>query len=165
MKIIVSVDKNWAIGYKGNLLQRVPEDMKQFKEKTWGKVVVMGRLTFESLPKKEPLPNRTNIILTRDKDYSVDNAIVCNSIEEVFKTTKFCNAEDIFIIGGEKIYKMFLPYCSKAYITKFHKEYPADTFFPNLDEDKNWRLIEKSEEKKYQDLSFEYNTYENSNKI
>ena len=139
--------------------------MKQFKEKTWGKVVVMGRLTFESLPNQKPLPNRTNIILTRNENFRVEDAIVCHSVDEILKTTKYCNPEDIFIIGGEHIYKTFLPYCSKAYITKFHKVYPADTFFPNLDEDENWRLIEKSGPRQYQDLTFEYITYENINKI
>lgn len=162
MNIIVSVDQNWGIGYKGNLLQRIPEDMKQFKEKTLGKVVVMGRRTFESLPNRKSLVNRTNIVLTRDMNYSLEDAIICHSLEELFKVTKYCSREDIFVIGGEAIYNMFLPYCSKAYITKINNEYPADTFFPNLDEEKDWKFVEESEERRYQDIIFKYTVYENN---
>ncbi|NLK22284.1 MAG: dihydrofolate reductase [Epulopiscium sp.] len=162
MNIIVSVDKNWGIGCRGNLLKRVPEDMKQFREKTLGKVVIMGRRTFESLPNSKPLKDRTNIIITKNKDYKVEGANVCNSLEEFLEMSKGYKQEDVFIIGGESIYRALLKYCSKAYVTKFHKGYTPDTFFPNLDKEKTWKKISESAKREYEDLEFIYTVYENT---
>ncbi|WP_058485716.1 dihydrofolate reductase [Defluviitalea phaphyphila] len=163
MNAIVAVDKNWGIGCRGDLLKVIPEDMKQFREKTLGKVVIMGRNTFESLPNKKPLKDRINIILTRDINYKVENAIICNSISELFLKIKKYNSEDIFVIGGEQIYKLLLPYCNIVYVTKIKEVYDADTFFPNLDNNKDWDLIKESDIKSYKDTSFQYTVYKNNN--
>ena len=99
MNLIVNVDQNWAIGHKGKLLVSIPEDMKFFRSETSGKVVVLGRKTLATFPGGMPLKNRTNIILTRNPDYQVKDAIVCHSVEEVLEEVKKYNSEDVYIIG------------------------------------------------------------------
>lgn len=140
MNLIAAVDNNWAIGYKGELLVRIPEDLKHFKEKTIGKVVVLGRKTLETFPNKKPLPNRTNIILSRNPEYKVEGATVVHSLEELLDELKKYNSKDIFIIGGQSVYELMLPYCDTAYITHINNCYEADAYFPNLSESNDWGL-------------------------
>ena len=113
MNLIVAVDKNWAIGLKGDLLVSIPQDMKFFRETTKGKVVAMGRKTLESFPNGLPLKNSVNIVLTSDKDYNGRGAIVVHTIEDMVKELQKYNEEDIFVIGGETIYRQLLPYCKE----------------------------------------------------
>ena len=160
MNLIVNVDSNWAIGYRGKLLVSIPEDMKFFRSETTGKVVVLGRKTLDTFPGGQPLKNRTNIILTRNPNYQVKGAIICHSVEEVLEELKKYNSEDVYIIGGDSIYKEFLPYCAKAYITKIDHAYDADTYFPNLDEDPEWEMTKISDEQTYFDLEFRFCRYE-----
>lgn len=162
MKVIVAVDLNWGIGYGGKLLQSIPEDMKFFKEKTIGNVVVMGRETFESLPGKKALKDRVNIVLTRSKSFNGDRLIVCNSIDETLKELQKYENDKIFIIGGETVYKQFLPYCNELYVTKIQKTYEADRFFPNIDIMSNWDLIKESEVKEYNNIRYVFSTYINN---
>lgn len=163
MNLIVAVDKNWAIGKDGQLLVSIPEDMKLFRSETMGKVVVMGRKTLESFPGGNPLKNRTNIVITTNKSYQKEGVIVCHSIEDALCELKKYESDDIYVIGGETIYRQFLPYCSVAHVTKIDYEYEADTFFPNLDEDANWSETDSSEEKTYFDLEYYFKKYENAN--
>ena len=160
MNLIVAVDKNWAIGYKNELLVRIPADQRFFRETTTGKVVIMGRKTLESFPQKQPLKNRTNIVITRDKNYTVKDAIVVHSIEEAMDRVKDIPSEDVYVIGGATIYEQMLPYCKIAHVTKIDFSYQADTYFPNLDEDPNWKLVADSEEQTYYDLEYYFNRYE-----
>lgn len=160
MNLIAAVDNNWAIGYKGNLLERIPEDLKNFKKLTTGKVVVLGRKTLETFPNKKPLPNRTNIILSRNPEYKVEGAIVVHSKEELFEELNKYNDNDIFIIGGESIYRMMLPYCTMAYVTRIYNTYDADTYFPNLKQDTDWILWEYGEMKHYQYTEYNFCKYE-----
>ena len=160
MNLIVAVDKNWAIGLKGDLLVSIPQDMKFFRETTKGKVVAMGRKTLESFPNGLPLKNRVNIVLTSDKDYNGRGAVVVHTIEDMVKELQKYNEEDIFVIGGETIYRQLLPYCKKAYITKIDHAYHADTFFPNLDEDEEWEMTGISDEQTYFDLEYVFTLYE-----
>jgi len=160
MNIIVAADRNWGIGNKNSLLVQIPRDQKMFREMTTGKVVVMGRKTLESLPQKQPLQNRTNIVLSRDNEYKVKGATVVNSIDALLQELKQYNEEDIFIIGGESIYKQMLPYCKVAHVTKIDFEYEADTHFPNLDELKEWKLVADSDEQTYFDLEYVFMRYE-----
>ena len=160
MNLIVAVDKNWAIGKGNKLLVSIPQDMKFFRETTMGKVVVMGRKTLESFPGGQPLKKRTNIVLTRDKNYDVKDAIVVYSIDELLKELKNYNEEDIYVIGGETIYRQLLPYCKLAHVTKINHGYEADTYFPNLDEDEKWAVTGVSEEQTYFDLEYEFVRYE-----
>ena len=159
MNLIVAVDKNWAIGKDNKLLVSIPDDMKFFRETTSGKVVVMGRKTLESFPNGKPLKNRVNIVLTRDENYQVKDAIVVHSKEELDKELAKYNSDDIFVIGGESIYRMLLDDCSTAFVTYIDYAYDADTFFPNLDEKPEWNLAEESEEQTYYDIEFYFRTY------
>lgn len=166
MNFIAAVDENWNIGNQGNLLERIPEDMKQFKAKTRDKVVVMGRKTFESFPGKRPLPNRTNIVLTRQMDFICDGIIVCHSYNDLCDMLQSYKTEDIFIIGGGVIYNKMIPYCQTGYITKFHKVYNADTGIINLDMNKNWTVLEKDGPHLYKDdINYSYFLYKNNNII
>lgn len=160
MNIIAAVDKNWAIGKNNELLVRIPEDQKFFRETTTGKVVVMGRKTLESFPGGLPLKNRTNIVLTHNKNYKVKDVIVVHSLEELHQELEKYDSKDIFVIGGEKIYEQLLDECDVAHITKINYAYDADAYFPNLDERKEWKITADSEEQTYFDLEFYFYKYE-----
>lgn len=160
MNLIVAVDNNWAIGNKNQLLVRIPNDHKHFREETTGKVVVLGRKTLETFPQGLPLKNRTNIILSKDTKYQVKDAIVVHSIEELLKELAKYNDEDIYIIGGDSVYKQMLPYCDVAHVTKIDHEYEADAYFPNLDEDADWEITADSDEQTYFDIAYQFVKYE-----
>ena len=152
MKLIAAVDKNWAIGYKNQLLVSIPSDMKQFRQKTTGHIVVMGRKTLESFPGGLPLKNRRNIVLTSNRNYQVKDAVIVHSEEELKEELKKYDTDEIFVIGGESIYRMLEPLCDEAFITKIDHSYQADAHFPNLDADPSWVLKEESEENTCFDL-------------
>jgi len=161
MNIIVCVDANWGIGYKNELLVRIPSDQKFFRETTTGKVVVMGRKTLDSFPQGKPLKNRTNIVITSNKELEKrDEEIYVNSVEDCLELLKNYNEDDIYIIGGASIYKQFLPYCSKALVTRVDREFSADTYFPDLDKDPEWKITKESDEQTYFDNTFEFLVYE-----
>ena len=162
MNLIVAVDENWAIGYKNELLIRIPADMKMFRQETTGKVVVLGRKTLETFPNGQPLKNRTNIILSTKKDYQVKDAIVVHSIEELLEELKNYPSEDIYIIGGETVYRQMLPYCDVAHVTRIDRKYEADAFFPNLEDDGNWEITAESDEQSYFDTTYTFVKYERS---
>jgi dihydrofolate reductase len=161
VKAILSADMNWGIGYKGKLLARIPEDMAFFKKMTSGKVVVMGRGTFESLPGMQPLKDRVNIVLTRHGNYDERGIIICRSIDELFPELKKYPPGDIFIIGGESIFALLLPYCSEAYVTRIDREFEADRHFPDLDAMKNWKLISESGRNVFNGVEYRFLKYVN----
>lgn len=157
LKLIVAVDKNWGIGRNNELLVSIPEDMKFFRETTKNSTVIMGRKTLESFPNGNPLKNRENIVLTSgviDKE----GVVVFHSIEDVLEYVK--DKDNCFVIGGASIYKQFLPYCNKAYVTKIGKAYDADTYFPNLDDVEGWEIKDMGEEKVWNDIPYSFITYE-----
>jgi dihydrofolate reductase len=160
MNLIAAVDKNWAIGKDNKLLVQIPMDMKFFRETTTGKVVVMGRKTLESFPNGLPLKNRTNIVLTHNANYDGKGAIVVHSMEELREELAKYKSEDIYVIGGEQIYKALVDECDVAHITKIEYEYDADAYFPNLDEKPEWKITADSEEQTYFDLEFFFYKYE-----
>ena len=160
MNLIVAADANLGIGRENKLLVSIPADMKFFRTTTTGKVVIMGRKTLESFPGGLPLKNRVNIVISRDKNYQVKDAVVVHSIEEALEEVKKYKKQDVYVIGGDSVYKQMLPYCNKAHVTKIDFAYEADTFFPNLDEDEQWEITERSEEQTYFDLEYEFRTYE-----
>lgn len=160
MKAILSADRNWGIGYQNRLLVSIPSDMKFFRQTTTGKVVVMGRRTLESFPNGMPLKNRTNIVLTGNKDYHVKDAVIVHSREELLEELKKYDSDEIYVIGGESIYRMLLPYCDTVYVTKIDRAFQADTFFPNLDEMDEWVMTEEGEEQTCFDLEFTFTKYE-----
>jgi len=160
MKAIAAADKNWGIGYKNRLLVSIPSDMKFFRQTTTGKVVVMGRKTLESFPNGMPLKNRTNIVLTSNRNYQVKDAVLVHSEEELLEELKKYDSEDIYVIGGESIYRMLLPYCDTALVTKIDHAFQADAYFPDLDAMDDWEMTEESEEQTCFDLEFCFTKYE-----
>ena len=159
MNLIVAVDRNWGIGCGNKLLVSIPADMKFFRESTTNGVVIMGRKTLESFPNGRPLKNRVNIVISKKKDYQVKDAIVVHDIEEAVNAAKQYQDKEIYVIGGESIYKQMLPYCDVAHVTYIDHEYQADTYFPNLDDLEEWEIAEESEEQTYFDLEYYFRKY------
>ncbi len=160
MKLIVNVDNEWNIGSEGDLVFPIREDMKFFRTTTSGKVVVMGRKTLDSFPGGNPLKNRVNIVLTRDKAFEREGAVITHSVEETLEKIKEYNTEDVYVIGGAEIYKMFLDYCDTAVVTHVDAVAPkADKKFPDLSVRPEWVLTEKSEEKEEDGIRFTFCTY------
>ena len=160
MNLIAAVDKNWAIGRNNKLLVSIPDDMKFFRQTTTGKVVVMGRKTLESFPNGKPLKNRVNIVLTKDSNYAVEGAAIVHDLDELHEELKKYSSEDIYVIGGESIYRQLVDECDVAHITKIDFEYEADSWFPNLDEKPEWQITADSEEQTYFDLEYYFYKYE-----
>lgn len=144
LKFISSADAKWGIGNKGKLLSYVKEDMKRFTSLTKGNLIVTGRKTIATFKNQKPLKNRINIILTTDKNYENGEALIAHSVDEVLEIVKD-RKEEIYIIGGESVFKQFLPYCNEAYITKFKIDVDADAFIENLDESDEWIIDEESQ--------------------
>lgn len=163
MQLIVAVDRNWAIGNGNKLLVRIPEDQKFFRETTMGNVVVLGRKTLAEFPNGLPLKGRINIILSRNPDFTVKDAIVVHSEKELFEELKKYDSSQIFVIGGESIYNMLYEYCDTAHVTKIEYSYQADKYFPDLDKETGWQLTGDSDEHTYFDLEYYFYRYENRN--
>ena len=161
MRLIVAADRNWGIGRNNNLLIRIPADMKNFRALTIGKVVIMGRKTLESLPGGMPLPDRVNIVFTRQDHYSKKGVLVVHSMEELWKEVSCYDTDSIFVIGGGSIYRMLLPYCDTAYVTRLDYVYEADTCIPDLDKEPGWQLISRGEEQTCFDLIYYFDLYRN----
>lgn len=166
MKIIVAVDENWAIGCGNKLLHSIPEDMKFFKEKTSGQVVVMGRATLESLPGGRPLKNRVNLVLTRKGEAALEGAVFCSSVGEVLQQARRQYSEkEVYIIGGEQVYRQLLPYCESCFVTKMQAAFPADKFFVNLDESEDWELLSEEKHCTEEGLRYSFCLYRNLNSV
>ena len=137
--IIVAIAENSAIGKNNDLLWHIPEDMKRFKRITSGHPVIMGKRTYESLPRR-PLPNRRNIVITDMPEEQIEGCEMAYSVADVLLK---CNRhEENFIIGGASVYKQFLPYADRLYLTRIHKSFDGDVFFPDIDYSL-WNLISK----------------------
>ena len=160
MNLIAAVDENWAIGNKDDLLVRIPADHKAFRQETTGKIVVLGRKTIETFPQGLPLKNRTNIILSTNKNYQVKDALVVHGLEELFACLKDYDTKDVYVIGGESVYRQLLPYCDTAHITKIDHAYEADAYFSNLDELPEWEITADSEEQTYFEITYHFLKYE-----
>ncbi len=159
MNLIVCVDKNWGIGRDGKLLCHLKEDMKYFREHTLGKVVVMGRSTLESLPKGEPLPDRTNIVLTHKADFSKDGVIVVHDVEELLEELNKYDPDDVMIIGGASVYNEMMDMCDRLYVTKVDHDFSGDTFIRNIDVNPNFKVIWSSDEYEEKGLKFRFCEY------
>ena len=139
LSIIVAMDANRVIGHENSLPWHLPADLKHFKQITMGKPILMGRKTWESIGR--PLPGRTNIVITRDSNYSAEGCIVVHSVEEALHAAQ--GHEEVMVIGGEQLYRQVLPDADRLYITQVEGEFPGDTFFPELDM-AGWREVERS---------------------
>lgn len=169
INIICAIDLNSGIGYKNKLLCHLPNDLKRFKSLTENQVVVMGRVTYKSILNQlgKPLPYRTNVILTRDEEYSVnyDDVHVYNSISDLlYEYEQECEG-DIWIIGGQQVYEQFLPYADNLYLTIIDHEFEdVDTYFPAISNE--WKCVDKVENKKDDKHLYDYHylTYTKKNK-
>ena len=161
MKLIVNVDKNWAIGNGGNLLFHLSQDMKFFKSHTTNNIVVMGRKTLDSLPGGRPLPNRRNIVLSRDPAFCREGVTVCNNGGELALLLRDV-ADDVYVIGGESIYRDLLPFCDTAYVTKVDAAAEeADAFMVDLDQSPDWVISDESDVMEEKGIKFRFVTYKN----
>ena len=159
MNLIVAVDRNWAIGRGNKLLCSIPADMKFFRETTSGHIVVMGRKTLESFPGGRPLKNRVNVVITKSPSYEKEGAMIMHSVPEALQYLEQFDTGEVFVIGGESIYRQMLPYCDTAYVTCIDEAFPADTWFPNLEEDEAWICAEESEVQEHEGLAFRFRKY------
>lgn len=141
MKLILVMDNDCAIGRGGGLLCRLPEDMKRFRETTQNSIVIMGRKTYESFPKR-PLSNRENLVLSRSEK-AIEGAEVFSDIDSVLARVKNCE-KPVFVIGGAEIYTLFAPYCDEAWITRVYENFGGDAFFADIQHDPAWQLAESS---------------------
>ncbi len=158
MKAILAADKNWAIGAEGKLLAHIPGDLRYFKEKTLGKVLVMGRKTLESLPGGRPLPGRRTIVLTRNGEYEKEGCEICRDPKDVLRMEG--EGEDIVVAGGGEIYDIFLPYCSEVLVTRMERAFPADTYFKDLDRDEEFVCSWRSELMEENGVGYRFTKYE-----
>lgn len=155
MQAIVAVSQSWGIGKGGDLLFRLPSDLRRFKAMTTGHTVIMGRKTLDSLPGGKGLPHRRNLVLSRQSDFAPDRAEVIHSVEDILKTAE----DDAFVIGGQQVYEQLLPYCARVYVTKVLSDPEADAFFPELDKLPGWKVASAGEMLTENGLSFQYVEY------
>ncbi len=146
MIIIAHASKNWGIGKNNDLMFKLPQDMKFFRETTSGGVVIMGRKTLESFPNKKPLPNRVNIVITKNTDFAPEGVIIAHSAEEAAKIAEEYTDRKVFVIGGAMIYDLMLSYSDTALITKVFSDSDADTFIHNFDADSDWEIASESDD-------------------
>ncbi len=161
MKAIVAVDIKWGIGKKNDLLFSIPADMKFFREKTSGKVIVMGSNTLKSFPGSKPLKNRTNVVLFPGGEKR-DDCIIVDSLEELSAELKKYNTDEVFIVGGAMFYKTMLPYCSEVFVTKVKEDGGAEVFFENLDKHPDFSCVKVDEEMESNGHKFNFTVYKNS---
>ncbi|MDD4774808.1 MAG: dihydrofolate reductase [Eubacteriales bacterium] len=170
MSAIAAADLIWAIGRGNDLIYRISADLKRFRRLTLGRTVVMGHNTLLSLPGQKPLEGRTNIVLTRDTNLKIPGAVTVHSLRGFFDfaqaaadTEEIKEIEEIFVIGGESVYRQLLPYCGQAYITRIYAgELDADRFFPDLDSDPHWSGEAESEPAEEKGIGYRYFRYTNS---
>jgi len=160
LKAIVTVDSRNAIGYKNNLLIKIPEQMEWFKELTYDKIILMGKNTFLSVYDQNPLDGRINIVLSSSlkNDENYDNLIICQNIDHfIHYMSRF-----VYVVGGESVYRQLLPYCDELYLTRIFHTFPeADSYFPPIDQYFEWGLVEKSENKIYNGYNYRLERYIN----
>lgn len=159
MKCIVLADKNWGIGKKGRMPVNIPADMKLANNETIRKTIIMGRKTFESNPANQIMSSRRCIVLTKNKQFRARNIITAYSVDQALEFVKDVDTDDVYVMGGEQIYKAFLEYCDEVLVTKIDYTYESDAFFENLDQASEWELTEESEEQTYFNLEYKFCKY------
>lgn len=160
MNIFVTVDENWAIGKRDKQLAQIPGNQRYFQNLTQGGIVVMGRKTLQAMPQGQPLYGRTTLILSENPAYRVKGTQVFASVEELLRETEKLSGEDIYVCGGESVYRQLFEYCDTAYVTMIEKDYDADRYFPNLDRDDAWEATEESDEQTCFDITYYFRKYE-----
>lgn len=162
MELIVNVTENWGIGFENRLLVSISADLRRFRALTEGKTVILGRKTLATFPGGRPLKNRTNIVLTTDPAFSAGDARIVHNARELFALLRGIPAQQLCVIGGASVYRLLLPYCSAARVTKTFLSPPADAFFPALDTMQEWHVENASEIFEENGLRFQYIDYVNS---
>lgn len=157
VSIIVAVAENGVIGSDNQLIWHLSDDLKNFKKITSGHCIIMGRKTFESIGR--PLPNRTNIILSRDKNYKKDGCIILNSLSQALTHSKERGEREAFIIGGQAVYNASYDIADKLYLTKVNASPPGDAFFKKIQLN-HWKLISQRNVKKNEHNDFDYEMLE-----
>ena len=157
MIAIVAVDKNWGIGKDGEQLIYIPEDLKRFKAFTTGNAIILGRKTMYTFPGSKPLKGRRNLILSRTPDFAPEGAEVFPGLEELMEHVT--DPDNTYVVGGASVYHTMIGQCDRAYVTKIDAEYPADCWFPNLDEDPNWVVESEGEWLEQDGVRFRYVNY------
>ena len=155
MNVIVAVDQNWAIGKDGDQLVYLSEDLKRFKALTTGHPVILGRKTLATFPGERPLKGRRNLILSRSAGFAPEGAEVFSDVEAL----RAAAPEDSFVIGGASVYRQLLPWCDTAYVTKIDRTFPADCYFPDLEQDPAWERTEESAPLEQDGIIYRYVTY------
>ena len=163
ISIIVAVSEDLGIGKDNELLWHISEDLRRFKRLTSGNIVIMGKKTWESLPRR-PLPGRKNIVLTDDPNESIENSVTAYSIDDAM--SKCSDGEEVFIIGGGSIYRQFMPIADRLFITHVHKKAPADIYFPEIDLS-IWEVTETEEFKTNDEdsIPYTYTIYQRRSRI
>ena len=160
MNALVAVDERGGIGKDNRLRFSIADDMKYFRQMTLDSVVVLGRRNLESFPGGKPLPRRRNIVLSETLEPGEGYEVV-RDLPALFALLKE-EEQPVFVIGGGQVYRQLLPWCRKAYVTKMYRDFGGDVFFPDLDEDPDWLLVEAGEEREYEGLAYRFTVYENS---
>ncbi len=156
IKAIALVDDNFGLGADGKQNIFIKSDLENFKNLTNGHSIILGRKTLSTFPHGKPLPNRRNLVLSTDPNFTVEGAEVFHSVEAVLKAV--AEEEEVFVVGGESIYKALLPYCNEVFLTQVQHSYPADCYFPSLDDD--WELHHESKtHKTEEEISYRFCTY------
>lgn len=157
MIAIVAVDQSWGIGKDGEQLLYIPEDLKRFKAFTTGNTIILGRKTMYTFPGAKPLKNRRNLILSRNPDFHPEGAEVYPGLEELM--AHVTDPDNTYVVGGASVYHTMIGQCDRAYVTKIDAAWPADCWFPNLDEDPNWEVESVGEELEHEGVKFRYVNY------
>ncbi len=153
ISLVVAAAENNSIGKENQLLWHLPNDLKFFKNTTWGMPVIMGRKTYESVNK--PLPGRFNIVITRQNNWNAEKVIVAAGLQDALRKAAETNCKEAFIIGGGEIYKQSMDIADKIYLTRVHAAIEGDTFFPDIDENK-WQLDSAKDFKADEKHAFAY---------
>lgn len=160
LEAVAAADEGWGLGYQGRLLAHVAPDLRRFKELTTGQRVIYGRRTLATFPQGQPLPARENVLLTREGSFSHPGLRVVHSLHELGEYLSSAPERRNFVIGGAEVYRQLLPWCARAHITRLHRTFVADCFFPDLDAHPAWRLIEAGAAETWQDIPYSFCTYE-----
>lgn len=157
MIAIVAVDRNWAIGQGGEQLIYISRDLKRFKEFTTGNTIILGRKTMYTFPGSKPLKNRRNLILSRTPGFAPEGAEVYPGLEELMEHVD--DPDNTYVVGGASVYHTMIGQCDRAYVTKIDTEFPADCWFPNLDEDPAWEIESEGDWMEQDGVRFRYVNY------
>jgi dihydrofolate reductase len=161
MTLIAARNRDYGIGRKNDLLCRIPEDMRFFKERTSGKAIITGHSTFKSFKDGKPLADRLNIVLSRDVSLKIDGALVCHSLNGLFSLLKARGVNVAFVIGGQSVYELLADYCGEALITEIDDEAEADAFLAGVAPPR-WRLETRSDTRNYNGLKYSFCRYINT---